>query len=132
MMRRVINPLIKKAYCKKRGQNRETNKLTDYVKKNQTQFDRFRVNINFFIVNRSDLRGNKMPSGKGAPAREGAFTERNEATDSPRNFKEAMMALGIAKEMVDDGIIREDAMNAVPAYKQITFQGEFNGIIETH
>ena len=34
--------------------------------------------------------------------------------------------------MVDDGIIREDAMKAVSGYKQITFQREFNGIRETH
>lgn len=31
------------------------------------------------------------------------FTERNEATDSSRNFRESKMALGIAKEMVHDG-----------------------------
>lgn len=31
------------------------------------------------------------------------FTERNEATDSSRNFREGKMALGIAKEMVHDG-----------------------------
>ena len=43
-----------------------------------------------------------------------------------------MMALGIVKDMVDDGIIRDDAMNAVLGYKQITFQGKFNGIRETH
>ena len=31
------------------------------------------------------------------------FTERNEATNSSRNFRESKMALGIAKEMVHDG-----------------------------
>ena len=80
---------------------------------------------------RAVIRDNKMSSGEGAPASKGAFSERNKVTDS-RNFREAKIGLGTAKEMVDDGIIREDAVNAVPGCKQSTFQGEFNGTRETH
>ena len=61
-----------------------------------------------------------------------AFTERNEAMGAPRNFREAKMAIGMLKEMVDDGILRADAMSAVPGFKPITFQGKLNNIYRTN
>ena len=78
---------------------------------------------------------NQLLSGKGLTANEAAFTERNEATDAPRNFREAEMTIEMMKEIVDNGILRilmEDAMSAVPSFKPITFQGKFNNIYRTN
>ena len=35
------------------------------------------------------VRGNALSVDKGAPGKEGTFTEWNEAVDAPRSFKEA-------------------------------------------
>ena len=39
--------------------------------------------------------GNVLSANKGAPANERTFTERNEAVDAPRNFKEARTNVGL-------------------------------------
>ena len=44
------------------------------------------------------------------------FTERNEATGAPRNFREMKIAIEMVKEVVDDGILREGGMSAVPCF----------------
>ena len=42
------------------------------------------------------------------------------------------MAIEMMKEMVDNGILREDAISALPGFKLITFQGKFNIIYRTN
>ena len=120
------------------------NRTTNTVDEKWSHGIRTRVNIKLYHYFKfvkisagggAMTRGNQLLSGKGLTANEAAFTERNEATDAPRNFREAEMEIGMMKEMVDNGILRilmEDAMSAVPGFKPITFQGKFNNIYRTN
>ena len=61
------------------------------------------------------VRGNVLSANKGAPANERTFTERNEAVDAPRNFKEARTNVGL------NGNAQEDLLDAYPEPKPLTF-----------
>ena len=74
------------------------------------------------------IRGNMLISAKGTPTDETAFTERNNGVDAPRKFKEAINNVGMLGEMVHNGIIREDVMNAVPGNRPLNFQNKFSYI----
>ena len=69
-----------------------------------------------------------LTSVKGALADEVAFTERNNGVGTPRNFKEAINNIGMLGEMVHNGIIREDVMDAVLGNKPSIFQNKFSYI----
>ena len=60
------------------------------------------------------IQSNMLTSAKGAPPDEVAFTERNDRVDPPRYFKGVINNVGMIGEMVHDGIIRVDVMDAVP------------------
>lgn len=60
------------------------------------------------------IRGDMLTSAKGAAPDEVAFTERNDGVDAPRYFKGVINNVGMLGEMVHDGIIRVDVMDAVP------------------
>ena len=47
------------------------------------------------------VRGGLLSSNKGAPAMEGAFTERNDGTDYLRNFDEAYNNVLATIEMIE-------------------------------
>ena len=49
------------------------------------------------------IRGSTISSNKGAPAREGAFTERNDRIDYSQCFNEAYKNLEALNEMLDKG-----------------------------
>ena len=74
------------------------------------------------------IRGNMLTSGKRAPADEAAYTERSDGVNAPRNCKEAINNVEMLGEMVHDGIIREDVMDAVPGNRPLNFQNKFNYI----
>ena len=66
------------------------------------------------------VRGNVLSANKGAPANERTFTERNEAVDAPRNFKEARTNVGL------NGNAQEDLLDAYTELKLLTFQDKFS------
>ena len=102
------------------------------MKKNQNKTIPCRVNIKFVSLGGGAMnRGNQLLLGKDLAADEAAFTETNEATEAPRSFREAKMTIGMTKEMVDNRILSEDAMSAVPGFKPITFHSKFNNIYGT-
>ena len=70
-------------------------------------------------------RGNMLSANKGALANERTFTERNEAVDAPRSFKEARTNVGITNDMVLNGNTREDLLDVYPELKPLTFQDKF-------
>ena len=76
-------------------------------------------------------RGNMLSANKGALANERTFTERNEAVDAPRSFKEARTNVGIINDMVLNRSAREDLLDAYPELKPLTFQEKFSSIVKT-
>ena len=74
------------------------------------------------------IRGNMLTSAKRAPTDEAVFTERSDRVDALRNIKEAINNVGMLGEMVHDGIIREDVMDAVPGNRPLNFQNKFSYI----
>ena len=54
-----------------------------------------------------------LSSNKVAPAMEGAFTERNDGSDYPRNFDEAYKNVSATIEMRDKGELREDVLSTI-------------------
>ena len=77
------------------------------------------------------MRGNVLLANKGTPANERTFTERNEAVDAPRSFKEARTNMGIINDMILNGNAREDLRGVYPELKPFTFQDEFSSIVKT-
>ena len=77
------------------------------------------------------IRGSTISSNKGAPAREGAFRERNNGVDYPGCFDEAYKNMEALTEMLDKGEVREDILNSKEWAKPINFQNEYNGIVPT-
>ena len=75
--------------------------------------------------------GNMLSANKGALANERTFTERNEAVDAPRSFKEARTNVGIINDMVLNRSAREDLLDAYPELKPLTFQEKFSSIVKT-
>ena len=75
-------------------------------------------------------RGNMLSANKGALANERTFTERNEAVDAPRSFKEARTNVGIINDMVLNRSAREDLLDAYPELKPLTFQEKFSSIVK--
>ena len=59
------------------------------------------------------VRGGLLSSNKVAPAMEGAFTERNDGSDYPRNFDEAYNNVSATIEMRDRGELREDVLSTI-------------------
>ena len=76
-------------------------------------------------------RGNMLSANKGALANERTFTERNEAVDAPRSFKEARTNVGIINDMVLNRSARQDLLDAYPELKPLTFQEKFSSIVKT-
>ena len=76
-------------------------------------------------------RGNMLSANKGALANERTFTERNEAVDAPRSFKEARTNVGIINDMVLNRSAREDLLDAYPELKPLMFQEKFSSIVKT-
>ena len=70
-----------------------------------------------------------ISSNKGAPVREGAFTERNDWVDYPRRFDEAYKNMEALNEMLDKGEVREDVLNSIEWAKPINFQKEIDAIV---
>ena len=77
------------------------------------------------------IRGSIISSNKGAPAREGAFTERNDGVDYPRHFDEAYKNMEALNEILDKGEVREDVLNTIEWEKPINFQNEYDAIVPT-
>ena len=68
------------------------------------------------------VRGGLLSSNKGAPTMEGAFTERNDRTDSPRNFYEAYNNVSLTIEMIDKGELREDVLSTIAWLSLLIFK----------
>ena len=70
-------------------------------------------------------------NNKGAPPREGAFTERNDGVDYPRCFDEAYKNMEALSEMLDKGEVREDVLSSIEWAKPINFQNKYDAIVLT-
>ena len=68
------------------------------------------------------LRGGLLSSNKGAPTMEEEFTERNDRTDSPRNFDEAYNNVSVTIEMIDKGELREDVLSTIEWLSLLIFK----------
>ena len=77
------------------------------------------------------IRGSIISSKKGAPAREGAFTERNDGVDYPRHFDEAYQNMEALNEMLGKGEVSEDVLNSIEWTKPINFQNKNDAIVPT-
>ena len=77
------------------------------------------------------IRGSTTSSNRGASAREGAFTERNDGVDYPRHFDEAYKNMEALNEILDKGEVREDVLNTIEWEKPINFQNEYDAIVPT-
>ena len=77
------------------------------------------------------IRGSIISSNKGAPAREGAFTEKNDGVDYSRCFDEAYKNMESLNEMLDKGEVRVNVLNSTEWAKPINFQNEYNAIVPT-
>ena len=75
------------------------------------------------------VRGGLLSPNKGAPTMEGAFTERNDGVDYPRNFDEAYKNVSAITDMIDNGDLREDILATIEWAKPINHQKEFDNII---
>ena len=75
--------------------------------------------------------GNVLSANKSAPANERNFTERNEAVDAPRSFKEARTNMGILNDMFLKEKARKDLLDAYPKLKPLTFQDKLSSIVKT-
>ena len=83
------------------------------------------------VGGRAMIRGSTISSYKGAPAREGAFTERNDGLDFPRRFDEAYKNMEALNEMLDKGEVGEDVLNSIEWVKPINFQNKHDAIVPT-
>ena len=77
------------------------------------------------------IRGSTTSSNRGASAREGAFTERNDGVDYPRHFDEAYKNMEALNEMLGKGEVSEDVLNSIEWTKPIKFQNENDAIVPT-
>ena len=77
------------------------------------------------------IRGSIISSNKGAPAREGAFTERNDGVDYTRCSDETYKNMEALNGMLDKGEVREDVLNTMEWAKPINFQNKFDAIVPT-
>ena len=78
------------------------------------------------------VRGGLLSSNKGAPEMEGAFTERNDATEYPQNFDEAYNNVPATIEMIEKDELREDMLSTIEWAKPINFQNDYDSIIPNH
>ena len=67
------------------------------------------------------IRGSTISSNKGAPAIEGAFTERNDGVDYPRHLDEVYKSMEALNEMLDKGEVRGDVLNSIEWAKPTNF-----------
>ena len=75
------------------------------------------------------VRGGLLSPNKGAPTMEGAFTERNDGVDYPRNFDKAYKNVSAITDMIDNGDLREDVLATIEWAKPINYQNEFDNIL---
>ena len=54
-----------------------------------------------------------LSSNKGAPTMEGAFINRNDGVDYPRNFDEVYRNVSAITDMIDNGDLREDVLATI-------------------
>ena len=67
------------------------------------------------------IKVSTISSNKGTPAREGAFTERNDGIDYPQCFDEIYKNMEALNEMLDKGEVREDVLNSIEWAKPTNF-----------
>ena len=75
------------------------------------------------------VREGVLSSNKDVPTMEGAFIERNDGVDYPRNFDKAYKKVSAITDMIDNDDLREHVLTTIEWAKPINYPNEFDNIV---